>query len=137
MIHDRLIPALKREFAGREIAFDTPPQPIAIFPAAQPAVGRVMVYDDGDEATVLIENITHGHFNAYDEKLSEARRAEIITEDVIAFLRALFSDRVLLFTSPDNHVGGWTRLDLKDGPVELSLSYRYFLWSRPYETDDG
>jgi hypothetical protein len=134
MIRDRLIPALKREFSGWDVAFDAPPQPIATFPAAQQAVGRVLVYDDGDEATVLIENVTHGHFNPYDEKLSEAQRDEMVTEDVIDFLKALFSDRVLLHSSPDNRRGGWSRLDLEDGPVALSPSFQYFLWSRPYTT---
>jgi hypothetical protein len=133
MIRDRLIPALKQEFAGWEIQFYTPPQPIATFPAAQPAVGKVLVYDDGDEATVLIEKVTHGHFNPHDEKLSEAQRDELVTEDVVDFLKALFADRVLLHSREDGRVGGWTRLDLKDGAVELSPSFRYFLWSRPYE----
>ena len=131
----RVSPQMIREFAGWEIQFDTPPQPIATFPAAQPAVGRVLVYDDGDEATVLIEKITHGHFNPYDEKLLEAQRDEMVTEDVIDFLRALFSDRVLLHCTQDGRLGGWTRMDLAhDGPVELSQSQRYFLWSRPFET---
>ncbi|MBI5774133.1 MAG: hypothetical protein HZA89_10370 [Verrucomicrobia bacterium] len=134
MIRDRLIPTLKSEFVGWEITFDTPPQPIAAFPAVQPAVGKVLIYDDGDEATVLIEKITHSHFNPYNEQLSEGQRDEIITESVIDFLKALFSDRVLLHSSADNRTGGWTRLDLEDGPVELSSSSRYFLWSRPYET---
>jgi len=133
MIRDCLIPALKREFAGWEIEYNTPPRPIAIFPAIQEAVGRVLICDDGDAATVFIEKITHGHFNLYDETLRE-QRDKIITEDVLEFLRALFSDRVLLHTSADSHIGGWTRLDLKHGPVELSPSLRYFLWSRPYET---
>ncbi len=100
---------------------------------SEPAVGRVLVYDDGDEATVLIENVTHGHFNPYDEKLSEAQRDETVTADVIDFLKALFSDRVLLHCTPDKHRGGWVRLDLKDGPVELSPASHYSLWSRPYQ----
>lgn len=133
MIRDRLIPALKSEFAGWEIAFDAPPQPIATFPAAQKAVGKVLIYDDGEEATIYIENITHGHFSPYNETLSEGQRDKIVTDDVIDFLKALFSDRVLLHSSADNHIGGWTRLDLKEGPVELSESFRYFLWSHPYE----
>ncbi|WOB41801.1 hypothetical protein HNI00_00350 [Thermoleptolyngbya oregonensis NK1-22] len=132
MIRDRLIPALKREFAGWEIQFDSPPQPIATFPATQPAVGRVFVYDDGDEATVLIEKITHSHFNPYDKKLSEPQRDEIVTEDVLDFLQALFSDRVLLHCTPDGRMGGWMRLDLQNGSVELSPARWYFLWSRPY-----
>ena len=133
MIRDRLIPALKTEFSGWEISFDEPPQPIATFPACQEAVGKVTVYDDGEEATVCIENITHGHFNPYDESLNPEEREKIITEDVVEFLKALFSNRVLLHTTPDNRVGGWSRLDLQDGPVELSPSARYFLWSKPYE----
>jgi hypothetical protein len=133
MIRDRLIPALNREFADCEIAFDAPPQPIAIFSAAQPGVGRILIYDDGDEATVCIENVTHGHFNRYDEKLSETERDEAVTEDVIDFLKALLGDRVLLYSSADNRIGGWTRLDLTDGPIELSPSLQHFLWSRPYK----
>lgn len=133
MIRDSLIPALKIEFSGWEIAFDAPPQPIATFPAAQQAVGKVFVYDDGDEATVLIEKITHGHFNPYDKTLRDDQKDKMVTEDVVDFLKALFSDRVLLHTSAEKRLGGWTRLDLKDGPVVLSPSLRYFLWSRPYE----
>lgn len=134
MVRDHLVSALKREFSGRGIQFDTPPQPIATFPAAQAAVGRLLIYDDGDEATVLIENITHGHFNPYDEKLSESQRDEIVTGMVIDFLRALFSDRVLLHCTPDGRMGGWTRMDLVgEGAGELSSSNRYYLWSRPYK----
>ena len=87
MIRDYLIPALKSEFPDREITFDIPPQAIATFPASQEAVGRVLVYDDGHEVTVLIEKITHGHFNPYDEKLEEEQRDKIATEDVVDFLK--------------------------------------------------
>jgi hypothetical protein len=133
MIRDHLIPALKKEFSGREIAFDDPPNPVATFPACQEQVGKVFICDDGHEATVFIENVTHGHFVCHDELVTKPDEKEKwIVESVIDFLKALFSDRVLLHTSPDNRVGGWTRLDLRDGPVQLSPSYRYFLWSKPY-----
>lgn len=132
IIRDRLVPALLHEFSGWEIKLDVPPQPIATFPAAQPAVGRVLIYDDGDEATVLIENVTHGHFNPYDETLSQEQRAEIIAQEVICFLKALFSDRVLLYSGLDSRRGGWTPLDSNDAPIELTPTLRYFLWSRPY-----
>jgi len=132
MIRDYLVPALKREFAGWEIDFSPEAPAIAAFPASQEAVGRVLVYDDGDEATVCIENITHSHFNPYDENLKEEEREKIIVEDVLEFLKALFADRVLLHTSADHGVGGWTRLDSSEGPAQLSPSLRYFLWSKPY-----
>ena len=132
MIRDHLIPALKSEFAGWEIDFSPEAPAIAAFPASQEAVGRVLIYGDGDEATVAIENITHGHFNPYDESLKDEEREKIVVEDVIEFLKALFSDRVLLHTSANHGVGGWTRLDLCEGPAQLSPSLRYFLWSKPY-----
>jgi hypothetical protein len=133
MIRDRLIPALKTEFSGWEIVFDEPPQPIATFPACQEAVGKVFVSDDGDEATVFIENITHGHFGSFDESLKPEEREKIIADNVVDFLKALFSDRVLLHTTAGNRIGGWTRLDLADGPAQLSPSAHYFLWSEPYK----
>src|SRR5262245_44486949 len=98
MIRDYLIPALQGQFVGWEIAFATPPLPIATFAQRQAAVGKVMIYDDGDEATVVIERITHGRFNPYDPHLSQEQRDQIITEDVVNFLKALFYDRVLLHT---------------------------------------
>jgi len=134
VIRDCLIPALKREFSGWEITFDTPPHPVATFPAAQPAVGRVLVYDDGHEATIVIENVTHGHFNPGNENLTEDQRDETVTEEVIDFLKALFNDRVLLYSSPDKRRSGWIQFESDDGPAELSESLQYFLWSRPYET---
>lgn len=141
MIRDRLIPALQREFAGQDMIFDVPPNPIVTFPAVQPEVGRVFVYDRGHEAMVVIEHITHAHFNAYPPA-SEAERVEIIVEDVVDFLKALFSDRILLYANPSGGGNGWTRLDIGSGP-DAFLSdvrsvvpvppLRYFLWSRPYE----
>lgn len=133
MIRDYLIPALKAEFSGWEISFDNPPQPVATFPACQDSVGKVTIYDEDDEVMVDIEKITHGHFHCYDEEVTEQDKKEkIIVQNVIDFLKALFSDRVLLFTNPNNRVGGYARLDIGDGPMELSPSYRYFLWSKPY-----
>lgn len=132
MIRDRLIPALKAQFPEWEIDFSPEAPAIAAFPALQPAVGRVLIYDDGDEATVAIEHITHGHFSPHDAGLSDDEREKIIVEDVIGFLRALFADRVLLSVSANRGFGGWSRLDLCKGPVHLSPSLSYFLWSRPY-----
>jgi hypothetical protein len=135
MIRDLLIPALKREFSDRQIDFSPEAPAIAAFPASQQAVGRVVIYDDGDEATLCVENISHGHFNPYDQSLTDEEREKVIVEDVIEFLKALFSDRVLLHTSADHRIGGWTRLDLAEEPIRLSPSESYFLWSKPYEKE--
>lgn len=127
-----LIPALEREFEGWEITFDIPPKPIATFSEKQAEVGKVLVYDDGFEVTIVIEKISHGHFELYEAKVSPEEEARIVSEDVIDFLKALFADRVLLHVRPDGRGGGWERLDLNDGPPQLDPSYRYYLWSRPF-----
>ena len=133
MISDLLIPMLKTQYAGREISFGSSPDPIAIFPASQAAVGRVLVHDEGDEATVYIEKITHGHFGSYDDNLNQDEKYKAIAEDVVEFLGALFSDGVLLYTSGGNLMGGWKRLDAKKGPIHRMPLFRYYLWSKPYE----
>lgn len=132
MISDLLVPALKREFAGWEIDYSPEAPAVVAFPASQEGVGRVLIYDDGAEATVLIENISHGHFRSFDEGVTKEEREKEIVEDVVEFLKALFSDRVLLHTSTDRRIGGWTRMDYPEGPAALSPTLRYFLWSKPF-----
>jgi hypothetical protein len=133
MIRDYLVPALKREFAGWEIDFDLPPQPVAAFAATQEKLGRLIIYDDGDEATVTVEHLTHGHFGCYQENLSPEEKEKIIAEDVVGFLKELFTDKVLLYSAVTGGMSGWFRLNRKEGPVELSRDCRWFLWSHPFE----
>jgi len=132
MIRDRLIPEIRKCFASAEISFESDSNLIARIPSIQEEVGDVVIYDDGDEATVEIDKISHGHFGAdWDEKLPSD---ESIAENVVDFLKALFSDQVLLYTNLNGRIAGWTRLDLLDDPISIKEDYRYFLWSKPYET---
>lgn len=133
MICNHLLPAIKKEFAGWEIQFNTPPHPIATFPARQKAVGNLLIRDDGTEVTICVENITHGHFSCYDKALTQGEREKQITEDVLDFLKALLSDNVLLFTSQDRRRGGWFRIDLGGMPIESQPDCLYFLWSKPFK----
>jgi hypothetical protein len=94
MISEILVPALLQRFPDRGIRTGVPPDPIAIFPAADARVGDVHIWDDGDEATVAIGSLTHTHFNPYDQTLSPQRVAERVTEDVIQFLKDLSSGQV-------------------------------------------
>lgn len=86
MIRDRLIPHIKKAFTGWEMKINPVENPIVRFPALQKEVGDVLVYDDGDEATVHVEHISHGHFSHYDETITQEQREMIVTEDVISFL---------------------------------------------------
>src|SRR5262245_9296260 len=104
MIRAVLLPALLANFPYR--GFETrEPSTIGVFPAAHEDVGDVTIVDDGDEATVYIGEITHTHFNPYDQTLSDAELAETVSDDVVGFLAELFADRVLLWKSPKDGSG--------------------------------
>jgi hypothetical protein len=133
MIRDYLIPEVYNAFSGWEMQVNPESNPIVTFPAVQKEVGRLYIHDDGDEATVYVEKISHGHFNCYGgEALSVQERERAIAEDVTHFLQSLFSDRILLFTSADKRLGGWATLDNGNGPAQLAAGRIYYLWSKPY-----
>jgi len=131
MITDTLLPELRTRFADRRLHSGTAPNEVAIFPAAHPDVGAVTIWDDGDEATVGIGEITHGHFNPYDNSLSPEQIARRVTEEVIEFLEDLFADRVLLWKSPDGRSGGWRVLTSKTNDSLKEGSNLTYLWSGP------
>ena len=133
MIRDRLIPALRERFPTESFTFSEPPEPIASLPARNAALGRLEICDDGDEATVYITEVTHGHFSCYDDSLTPEQHETTITADVLDFLEALFADRVLLYRTPSRSMGGWTRLDLSPESERIRRDREYFLWSRPYQ----
>ena len=104
------------------------PDEIAVFPAAHPTVGSVIVRDDGDEATVTIGAITHGHFNNFDKPVEEA--APEVATRVADFLEQLFAGRVLLWRSRAGLSGGWEGLDEGERP-KPRLGAETFLWQGP------
>jgi hypothetical protein len=134
MIRDHLTAAIKESFPSLPFSFSQSSNPVATLQSPFAEIGKLEIYDDGDEATVSISEITHGHFNPYDTSLSETQRDQQIVEDVISFLRALFDDKVLLFRTPSRGMGGWLRLDLSPKPPTFSSGREYFLWSGPYDT---
>ena len=134
MIRDHLIAAIKESFPNLPFSFPQSSNLIATLQSPSAEIGTLEIYDDGDEATVSISEITHGHFDRFDTSLGETQRDRQIVEDVIGFLRALFADKVLLFRTPSRSMGGWRRLDLSSEPPTFSPGREYFLWSGPYDT---
>jgi hypothetical protein len=126
-----LIPWLQRRYAGRALTTGTPPGPVAVFSAAHPDVGDCSIWDDGNEATVGIGEIIHGHFNPCDESLSPDQIAAKVSETVVAFLDNLFADRVMCWSRLDGRGGGWESVpegcDFPEPPDEA----RVFVWSGP------
>lgn len=129
-LRELLVPTLEAEFPGRGMRVGAPPDAVAVFPAACAEVGEVQIFDDGDEATLVIEHVSHSHFNPYDYGLTAAERAQWITREVVEFLRELFSDRVLLWTAPQRGSGGWRLLDEGEAANAGHTGANAFVWSR-------
>lgn len=129
MIRDILLPRLEDRFPGRGLRPGFPPDPVAIFPRQHEAVGDVSIWDHGDEATVAVGEITHGHFNPYDPTLNAEQIAERVADDVINFLIDLFEDRVLLWKSADGRSGGWRMIGSDDRDSLMDASDQGFVWS--------
>src|SRR5262249_18304850 len=108
---------------------------IGTFPAAHSDVGDVTIWDDEHEATIGIGDITHGHFNPYDNTLTDQQVAQRVTEDVVEFLTTLLECRVLLWKSPDNGSGGWRRLDYQT-QSRLDSTALTYVWSGPVSNRD-
>jgi hypothetical protein len=128
---------LKERYPNVAFTFSDSSQPFASVVCPVSEMGRLDIYDDGDEATIDISEITHGHFNPY-ETMSEPDRDKWVTEAVTSFLDALFADRVLLYRTPNRHMGGWQVHDDRiDRTVPLSgFEHRQcFVWSGAIATD--
>lgn len=129
-LRDVLVPALQAVFPDRGLRVSDPPDPVVTFPAVCPEVGDVQIYDDGDEATVFIEWISHNHVNPYDEDMSDNERYRWITDNVIEYLTALFSDQVFLWSIDKGRGGGGWSWPF-DGiiPSDTPESADTFVWS--------
>jgi hypothetical protein len=130
MISEYLVPVLKSRYADKAFVFSNPPDPIATLVAPCNAIGRLEIEDDDHEITVYISEITHAHFGCYDESLTKAEKEKEISEDVIRFIDALFSDRVVLHKSLNGLIGGWKILTEDAIPESSTLLCDRYLWTR-------
>jgi len=126
-----LLPMLKQTFPERAMRAGTPPDPVATFPAAHPDVGDLRIWDEGDEATVAIGEITHSHFNPYDSSLSADQIAARVSAEIVDFLEDLFADRVLLWSSGIAGSGGWQQIPANAPPQFMGSNARTYHWSGP------
>jgi hypothetical protein len=123
-----LLPILRERFPGRGMVEGTLPDPCARFPGIHPGIRGVSIYDDGSEFTVYVDDLTHGHFGEYDDRLPEDEWERRIVDAVVEFLDALFADRVAIWGQA-NTGGGWYRLDLGDSGGRPGVPE--FVWSGP------
>jgi hypothetical protein len=131
MIRDHLVPAVKEVFPNLAFKISPTSNPIISLSSSSAEIGDLHIYDDGDQATVIITGITHGDFGVYDENLNTKEKEQIITEDVISFLVTLFSDRVVLYRTSSKGMGGWTVIEQGVKDIEFVTGREYFVWSGP------
>lgn len=128
---EALLQALEASFDQRIFEPGKTAEIVAVFRASHPAVGDLVIWDDGDnEVRISIENITHGHFGAYDASSAEEASARVIAS-VVEFLEALFGDRVVLWRALGGMAGGWQVYDSPDDIPKRALVKERFLWSGP------
>ena len=134
-IRDVLLPRLSSQFAARKPVFATHPSPDVVFPAAHPEVGQICVWDDGDELTLAVGDLTHTHFNPYDPSLSEIELAERVSSDLLEFLEDVFADQVVFWQATDGRAGGGCVRRPDRVEPDGRHDVRRFLWSGPLAID--
>ena len=126
MLSARLLPILRERFPDLGLVVGDPPGVVAWFPGLHPGIRGVSIYDEGDELTVAVDDITHGHFAEYDPTLPEDEHERRIVEAVVEFLSELFADRVAVWGRNDGR-GGWYRIDLRHSDAPSGVDE--FVWS--------
>ncbi|REJ68189.1 MAG: hypothetical protein DWQ31_08640 [Planctomycetota bacterium] len=131
MLRDQIQSILKERYGSISFEFGGPSESVVRVASCCQDIGELQIYDDGDEATIYVTEVTHGHFNPYDATQGEAELVQWIVDEVVEFLDALFEDRVLLYRSPDRGMGGWIMFDDAIDKSEMVAGREYFVWSGP------
>lgn len=90
MLATHITEALHSAFPEVAFVLSCPPGPVATLDGPCAELSPLQIFDDGDEATIYLGTITHGHLGCYDEGISEDKRHKQIADDVIDFVRDLF-----------------------------------------------
>ena len=128
MLSSLLLSILRERYPDRGLVEGRPPDPVARFPGVHPGIRGASIYDDGSEFTLVIEDVTHGHFGEYAEGLSDAEHARRVVGQVVEFLDDLFADRVVVWGRADT-CGGWYTLGTSAD--SLPRGSPAFVWSGP------
>jgi hypothetical protein len=133
MLKDYLAPAIQSKFPDMEVRFGSPPDPVAVFPAKNPEVGDLIVWDYQGEAVVNIGEITHGHFDPFEPHQTQEKEDAEVTDSIIGFIEDVFADKYLFYKYRGSGGGGFQHLDYLDEPLTFHPDADYFVWSGRFE----
>jgi hypothetical protein len=138
-IRDILVPMLRDRFADRGLQLGSAPEPIAVFPAADPDVGPASVSSSGESGVdVAVGDVARdSFFNPYEEERGTVAAAEGIANNVVRFLEELFADRLLMWRSQDGATMGWRERGEAGHTAPLVTDdrvYHTYIWTRPLGT---
>ncbi len=102
-----------------------------VFPAAHPLVGNMEILEENDELVVIIGKITHKNFGNYEGKLSNAEKAERITENVINFLAEVFADRIEFFDGVMFNTCRKRKRRRRNYLYKILFGSKTYIWSGP------
>jgi hypothetical protein len=131
---ETLIKELERAFPRAFSSEPHEPGAAATFPPKHPIVGEAGVWEEENGVAIGVGSITHFHIDAEGGDLSIPGAEERLAREVVAWLRDLFSDNVLLWRSRKYRGLGGHRRHSDDafwslmGPEDET-----FRWSGPVE----
>ena len=126
-ISEKLIPRLRAGFPDRGLRVHQGTQPAATFPAAHPEVGDLHIDEDGDELTIRVGELTHGHFVPRNYRTPSQEKEEEFVERVMKFLDEVFADQIEFWTT--DGAGGWHARG--EEPLGQWPNRHKFVWSGP------
>lgn len=129
-IRDQLLPVLRAKYGDAFQEGDST-EFIALFPAKHEKVGRLMLYQEEDSLTYVIEHVAHDHiyFDNFDGTM---KSVPSIVREAMGFLDELFGDKLLMGIQKDLMGTVIIPLFVTDDPyAHMEPQYDYFLWSGP------
>jgi hypothetical protein len=139
-LRTKVLVELERAFPGQFAPGPSNERLIATFAGAHPLVGDVCIWDDGTEVMIAVGTITHLHIDDSDAPIREqptpAEQApeDAIASEVVAWLRDLFSDEILLWCSSRfPGTGGYQRFPEDAEWSILGPEDQTFRWSGPIQ----
>lgn len=126
-LFENLVDELVKRFPGRGLRLESEAKRRAVFPAAHPDVGDIIILDDDEELMVVYGNFTHCHYGAW--RLPPGATNRDIVESLLRDLDDLFGDRLVMWGS-HNEEGGIFRLGQELSSLS-PLEKRRYVWSGP------